>query len=95
MNQANTLCLISWMIVLTVLGIELCFDQDSTLGGWGPVMLMVAGPLIGYMLGRLFFKRDMEQEDRDRWFFLLEDCVARKDASGIEDLVVNGSEFFD
>lgn len=61
MNQANTLCLIALVIVMYSLGRVLCFGLNvDHLGGYGPMGLMMALPVVGYVLGRLYDSKDPE-----------------------------------
>ena len=53
MNQANTLCLVALIIIMASLAKILCFGLNPDhLGGLGPAGLMVAVPVVSYMLGR-------------------------------------------
>lgn len=55
MNQANTLCLVAIVLCMWSLAQVLCFGLNpGNLGGYGPAGLMMALPVVGYALGRLY-----------------------------------------
>lgn len=59
MNQANTLCLVALVIVMGSLANVLCFGVNTgNIGGYGPAMLMMVGPVVGYALGRIWSKKE-------------------------------------
>lgn len=39
------------LVILALLGWELCME-DSTLGGWGPLVLILVMPVLAYFVGR-------------------------------------------
>ena len=59
MNKANTLCLISLVLVMYALAQVICFGLNTgNLGGYGPAGLMMAMPVVGYALGRLWTSKE-------------------------------------
>ena len=55
MNQANTLCLVAVLLIVSMLARTFCFGLNPMmLGGWGPAMILIAGPLVTYLLGRIY-----------------------------------------
>lgn len=55
MNQANTLLLVAYVYLMGHMGYVLCFGLNTyNLGGWGPMMIMMVGPIVGYALGRIW-----------------------------------------
>jgi hypothetical protein len=58
MNQANTLCLVAYTYLMGHIAYVLCFGLNTyNFGGWGPTMIMVSGPLVGYALGRIWTRQ--------------------------------------